>query len=132
MKEEIVTGDLALVPPRSFAFGPFTLIPERQLLVEDGAPVPIGSRALHILTILVERPGALVSKRDLLSRIWPDTTVEESNIKVNMAALRRALGEGRGTDQYIATVIGRGYRFVAPVQLSVAERATLTAAASSS
>ena len=70
------------------------LIPERQLLLKGEAPVRIGSRALDILTALVERPGELVSKRELFSRVWPDTFVEEGNLKVNMVALRRALGEG--------------------------------------
>ena len=114
--EKGVTADLAQRPSRSFAFGPFVLIPERQLLLKGEAPVRIGSRALDILTALVERPGQLVSKQELLSRVWPNTIVEEGNLKVNMAALRRALGERPGAAQYIATVIGRGYRFVAPVQ----------------
>lgn len=105
-------------PVRSFSFGPFRLIPERQLLLRDGAQVRIGGRALDILTALVERAGEVVGKRELLSRVWPDTFVEEGNLKVNMAALRRALGEGPGATQYIATVIGRGYRLVAPVQTS--------------
>ena len=129
-----MTGDLAERPPRSFAFGPFVLIPERQLLLKGEAPVRIGSRALDILTALVERPGDLVSKRELISRAWPDTFVEEGNLKVNMAALRRALGEGPGKAQYIATVTGRGYRFVAPVQTSVSAGLALasTAAATGS
>ena len=92
-----MTGDLAERPPRSFAFGPFVLIPERQLLLKGEAPVRIGSRALDILTALVERPGELVSKRELMARAWPNTIVDEGNLKVNMAALRRALGEGPGT-----------------------------------
>ena len=91
-------------------------------------PVRIGGRALDILTALVERPGELVSKRELISRVWPDTVVEEGNLKVNMAALRRALGEGPGAAQYIATVIGRGYRFVAPVRPASAARAALDGA----
>jgi len=103
-------------PPRSFTFGRFTLIPERQLLLEDETPVRIGSRALEILTALVERAGEIVTKRDLFSRVWPDTVVEPSNLKVNVAALRRALGKEPGTPPYIAAVSGRGYRFVAPVQ----------------
>lgn len=110
-----MTGNLAERPTRSFAFGPFVLIPERQLLLKGEAPVRIGSRAMDILTALVERPGDLVSKRELFSRAWPDTFVEEGNLKVTMVALRRALGEGSGKAQYIATVTGRGYRFVAPV-----------------
>lgn len=113
-----MTGDLAERAPRSFAFGPFVLIPERQLLLKGEAPVRIGSRALDILTALVERPGELVNKRELMARAWPSTFVEEGNLKVNMAALRRVLGEEPASAQYIATVIGRGYRFIAPVQTS--------------
>jgi DNA-binding winged helix-turn-helix (wHTH) protein len=102
--------------PRTFVFGPFMLIPERQLLLNGEAPVRIGSRALEILTVLVERAGELVCKRDLFARVWPDTFVEEGNLKVNVAGLRRALGEAPGQTRYIAAVPGRGYRFVAPVR----------------
>jgi predicted ATPase/DNA-binding winged helix-turn-helix (wHTH) protein len=102
---------------RSFAFGPFRLLPARQLLLRGEKAVRIGGRALDILTALVERPGELVTKSELFARAWPDTTVDEGNLKVNMAVLRRALEEGPDTPQYIATVVGRGYRFVAPVQL---------------
>ena len=101
-----MTGDVADRPPRAFAFGPFVLIPERQLLLENEASVRIGGRALDILTTLVERPGELVSKSELMSRVWPDTVVEEGNLKVNMAALRRVLGEEPGAVQYVATVVG--------------------------
>jgi DNA-binding winged helix-turn-helix (wHTH) protein len=104
--------------PRTFVFGPFMLIPERQLLLNGEAPVRIGSRALEILTVLVERAGELVCKRDLFARVWPDTFVEEGNLKVNVAGLRRALGEAPGQTRYIAAVPGRGYRFVAPVRAS--------------
>jgi predicted ATPase/DNA-binding winged helix-turn-helix (wHTH) protein len=113
-----VTDDLVQRRARSFAFGPFVLIPERQLLLKNEAAVRIGGRALDLLTALAERPGELVSKRELLSRAWPNTIVEEANLKVNMAALRRVLGEGADAEQYIATVVGRGYRFVAPVRTS--------------
>lgn len=102
--------------PRAFSFGPFLLIPERQLLLRGESSVRIGCRALDLLTALVERPGELVSKTELMARVWPSTIVEEANLKVNMSALRRALGDGVGTPDYIATVPGRGYRFVAAVQ----------------
>ena len=101
-----------------FSFGPFRFFPARQLLLEGETPVRLGSRALEILAALAERPGELVSKDELVARVWPNTVVEESNLKVNVAALRRALGEGRAGRRYIATVSGRGYRFVAPVELS--------------
>ena len=99
-------------------FGPFRFHPARHLLLEGETLVRLGSRALEILAALVERPGELVTKDELTARVWPNTIVEESNLKVNVAALRRALGEGRPGRRYIATVSGRGYRFVAPVELS--------------
>jgi len=101
-----------------FSFGPFRFFPARQLLLEGATPVRLGNRALEILVALVERPGELVSRDELVALVWPNTIVEESNLKVNVAALRRALGEGRLGLRYIATVSGRGYRFVAPVELS--------------
>lgn len=100
----------------SFAFGPFILQPERQLLLRGETPVPLGGRALDLLTALVERAGELVEKRYLMERAWPDTHVEEGNLKVNIAALRRALRDTPEEGRYIATVTGRGYRFTAPVR----------------
>lgn len=102
--------------PRSFAFGPFVFTPEQQMLLEDQTPVALGGRALDILTALVESPGTVLTKSELIGRAWPNLFVEEGNLKVTIGALRRALGERAGSLQYIATVIGRGYRFVAPVQ----------------
>jgi len=99
-------------------FSPFSFHPARYLLLEGETVVHLGSRALEILAALVERPGELVSKDELVARVWPNTIVEESNLKVNVAALRRALGDGRPGRRYIATVSGHGYRFVAPVELS--------------
>jgi DNA-binding winged helix-turn-helix (wHTH) protein len=99
-----------------FSFGPFRLIPEQQLLVEGEKPVTLGARGLELLRVLVEHAGEVVSKEELIARIWPDTCVSESNLKVQIASLRRALGEGRRDERYVATVSGRGYRFVAPVK----------------
>jgi len=87
-----VPGDLPERTPRSFAFGPFILVPERQLLVRGGTAVRIGGRALDLLTALVERPGEVVTKRELMARVWSNTVVDEANLKVNVAALRRTLG----------------------------------------
>ncbi|WP_210191731.1 ATP-binding protein [Rhodomicrobium vannielii] len=103
---------------RVFSFGPFRFIPAQQLLLDGEAPVRVGSRALEILAGLVERPGTLVTKDELMARVWPDTVVEDSNLKVNVAALRRALGESKPGRRYVATVPGRGYRFVAHVEYS--------------
>ena len=101
-----------------FLFGPFRLLPAQQILLEGRAPVRIGSRALEILTALVEHAGQLVGRGELIARAWPNTFVEEANLNVHIAALRRALGEGQPGNRYVATVPGRGYRFVAPVNLS--------------
>jgi DNA-binding winged helix-turn-helix (wHTH) protein len=97
---------------RAILFGPFRVLPAQQLLLKGDTPVRLGSRALEILIALVERPGELVGKGELLARAWPDTVVEESNLKVQIAGLRRALGCGCG-NRYLATSSGRGYRFVA-------------------
>lgn len=110
-------GCAAQGAPRSFAFGPFILEPERQLLLKDGARVRVGGRALDILTALVERPGEVLSKRELLSLGWPNIFVEEANLKVTVASLRRIFGERPEAPQFIATLAGRGYRFIALVRI---------------
>src|ERR1700736_5565893 len=79
------------------------------------APIAIGSRALDILGVLVERPGDLVSRAEIIEAVWPGTAVEDSNLNVQVAALRRILDDGRAEGSCIQTVPGRGYRFVAPV-----------------
>jgi predicted ATPase len=98
------------------SFGPFRLLPGRRLLLEGGTPVQLGSRALEILIALVERPGELVAKKELISRVWPNTHVAEDNLKSQVAALRRALGDGRDGRRYLETNPRQGYRFVAPVE----------------
>lgn len=100
---------------KSYTFGPFRLVPERRLLLRNGAPVRIGGRAFDLLVVLVERSGEIVGKRELMALVWSTLFVEEGNLKVNMNALRRALGEAPDANPYVATVIGRGYRFVAAV-----------------
>jgi len=98
-------------------FGPFRLLPAQRLLLEGDEPVRIGSRALEILIVLVEQHGELVSKKALMARVWPDTTVVEANLSVHIAALRRALRDGRDGNRYLVNMPGRGYRFVAPTRL---------------
>ena len=78
-------------------------------------PIPIGSRALEILAVLVKRPGDLVTRDEIIKRVWPATIVEYSNLPVQMAALRRHIDQGRVRGSCIQTVPGRGYRFIAPV-----------------
>lgn len=98
----------------SYSFGPFTLVPRRRLLLRDGLPIKIGTRAFDILTLLVERAGYVVSKNELMTFCWPSTYVGESNLKVNIAALRRVL-LASAPGNYVATVSGRGYSFIAEV-----------------
>jgi DNA-binding winged helix-turn-helix (wHTH) protein len=114
---------------RAISFGPFRLVPTQRLLLEDDNPVRVGSRALDILTALVERPGELVGKHELMARVWRGTFVEEGNLKFQVGALRRALGDGRGGRRYIATSAGQGYRFVAPVSVAQAPAAAALPAA---
>jgi predicted ATPase/DNA-binding winged helix-turn-helix (wHTH) protein len=108
-------GDRTLPGESDYRFGAFELLARRQLLLHAGAPVRIGSRALALLTVLVAGAGDLVTKEELIAAAWPTTFVDESNLKVNVSNLRRALGIVGGGQDYIATVPGRGYRFVAAV-----------------
>ena len=107
------------------SFGPFRLFAaERQLKKGDEA-LQLGSRALDTLIALVERAGEVVTQRELISRVWLNVTVEEANLRVHIASLRKALGDGREGARYIVTVPGRGYSFVAPVTLSIPRSSTL-------
>jgi predicted ATPase/DNA-binding winged helix-turn-helix (wHTH) protein len=99
----------------SLSFGPFRLNPTRRVLLRDGKPLRLGSRALDLLIALVDGGKDLISKEDLLKRVWPDTFIEEANLRVHVAALRKLLGDEGTGDQFIGTVAGRGYCFVAPV-----------------
>ncbi|MBR1120951.1 winged helix-turn-helix domain-containing protein [Bradyrhizobium lablabi] len=101
-----------------FQFGPFRLVVSKRLLLKDNEPVAIGSRAFDILIALVERAGEVVSHKELVTRAWPDVVVEETSLRVHMAGLRRALGDGREGARYITNVPGRGYCFVGSVQRS--------------
>jgi DNA-binding winged helix-turn-helix (wHTH) protein len=100
---------------QGFAFGPYRLFPWQRLLMESDRPVKLGSRALEILTVLVENAGEIVGKAQLMTRVWPHIVVEEAALRVHMAALRKILGDGREGRRFIATVPQRGYSFVAPV-----------------
>ncbi|SEN20980.1 Predicted ATPase [Luteibacter sp. UNCMF331Sha3.1] len=98
------------------AFGPFLLAPARRLLLRDGEPVDIGGRAFDMLVALVERPGVVWSKRELIARVWPDVVVEEGSLRFHMTGLRRILGDGEDGGRYISTQVGVGYAFVGAVR----------------
>jgi DNA-binding winged helix-turn-helix (wHTH) protein len=103
---------------RTFRFGSFRLIPSQRLLLDSETQVRLGSRALDVLIALLERPGELVSKEELITRVWGSTNVVEGNLKFQVAALRRALGDGRDGRRYLATSPRQGYRFVAGVTVT--------------
>lgn len=104
-------------PGRVLSFGPFRLSPAELVLLENEQPVRVGHRALDILLALVERAGDLVTKQELIARAWPSTFVDEGNLKVHVAALRKALRDGQADLRYIVNIPGRGYKFVAPVRV---------------
>ena len=107
-------------------FGPFRFITGRRALLRAGEAVRLPARAGEILLALVERAGELVSKRELLQRVWPGVIVEQATLRVHIAGLRKILGDSKAGLRFIENVSGLGYRFVAPVKRAVDE---LTSAA---
>jgi predicted ATPase/DNA-binding winged helix-turn-helix (wHTH) protein len=103
------------LPDAAISFGPFRLLTETRALLEGERPVALGSRALEVLIALASRPGELVTKEELVADVWPDVSVDDSNLRAQVAALRKALRDGRDGARYVATVPGRGYRFVSQV-----------------
>ena len=103
-------------------FGPFRLFAAERLLKKGDEPVLLGGRALDILIALVERAADVLTRRELISHVWSDVTLEEANLRVHVAALRRVLGDGHHGARYVVNVSGRGCCFVAPVTRSTAER----------
>src|SRR6516165_8985249 len=98
-----------------YTFGPFRLDISSEILFRGADPVPVGRRAVGVLRALVEHLGAPVSKDALMQAAWPGLAVEEANLTVQIAALRRVLGEEPGGDHWIETLPRRGYRFVGPI-----------------
>lgn len=101
-------------------FGEFELHPARRVLLEAGRPIRLGGRSFDILVALAERAGEVVSKADLIERVWPTTTVDDANLRVHVAALRKVLGDGHSGRRFIANVPGRGYSLVAEVSAAPA------------
>jgi DNA-binding winged helix-turn-helix (wHTH) protein len=93
------------------AFGSFELLTRRGLLFKNGVSVRVGSRALAILNELLEHPGEVVDSDVLMQKVWPDTFVDEANLRVNLVTLRKAIADGPAIPPYILNVPGRGYRF---------------------
>src|SRR5215472_3977578 len=92
-------------------FGPFRVDPEQRVLLRGQDPIPLSPKAFDLLLVLAQRSGEVVLKDELMTLLWPDTFVEESNLSQHVFQLRKALGEQGQTPSYIVTVPGRGYRF---------------------
>lgn len=103
-------------PGATLQFGSFRLDPARRVLWRGDELLPVAPRTVEILAALAERPFEVVSKEELLTRVWPDTFVEEANLSVNVSALRRALGTQADGRPFVQTVHRRGYRFLAEVR----------------
>lgn len=97
-------------------FGTVTFVPAERALLRSGQPVALTPKAFDLLAYFVAHPGRLLTKDELLQAVWPDAVVEESNLAYHVFAIRKALGDGADTDQYIETVPKSGYRFIAPVE----------------
>jgi Tol biopolymer transport system component/DNA-binding winged helix-turn-helix (wHTH) protein len=100
-----------------FEFGPFRLIPAEGLLLRGDQPIPLPPKAFEVLLLLVENHGHLMDKDELMSRLWPDSFVEEANLAKYVFTVREALGDDRTGSKYIQTLPKRGYRFIAPVRV---------------
>ena len=99
-----------------YDFGPFRADAVRRVLLRDNIPVPLTSKAFDTLEVLLRNRDRVMEKEELLKAIWPDSFVEEANLTQNVSTLRKALCELPGEHRYIATVPGRGYRFVGEVR----------------
>jgi DNA-binding winged helix-turn-helix (wHTH) protein len=117
MQRQLMRRDGSQTSPATsdttFGFGRFRVLPRQRKLLADGVPVELGTRAFDLLMVLIEADGSLVSKDKLLRLVWPGIFVDETNLKVQVSALRKALGEDR---DLIRTEFGRGYRFTAAIR----------------
>jgi DNA-binding winged helix-turn-helix (wHTH) protein len=105
----------------TLSFGPFRLIVAQRRLEQSGVPLRLSARALDILVVLIEHAGEVVTKKELMVRVWADVTVDEGSLRVHVAGLRKALADGEEGPRYLVTLPGRGYCFVAPVSRSGAK-----------
>jgi DNA-binding winged helix-turn-helix (wHTH) protein/TolB-like protein/cytochrome c-type biogenesis protein CcmH/NrfG len=104
-----------------YVFGPFHVDPASRLLLRNGETVPLTPKAFDTLLVLVENSGQILEKEDLMKRVWPDTAVEDNNLNQCISTLRKALGDSPNRHEYIATIPGRGFRFVGGIRLVTAQ-----------
>ena len=116
---------MAAEPPLIYEFDDFHLEPDERKLTRRGELVPLHGKAFEMLLVLIRNRGRLLTKDELFQLVWPDQIVEESNLTVNMSAIRRALGERAAHPRYITTISGQGYRFTADVRQFAVEALTI-------
>src|SRR5690242_20528567 len=104
--------------PPSFEFGRFRILPQRREVLADGRSLELGGRAFDVLVALIEANGAVVSKDELMSRVWPGRIVEDNNLHAQIKALRKAFSD----PDLIRTIVGRGYQFKGEVRVRPASR----------
>src|SRR5246500_5156608 len=100
---------------KKLRFAPFELSSRERVLRRGNEVLPLGGRAFDILIYLADRPGEVIAKQELIDHVWSDVTVEEGSLRVHVAAIRKALGDGQFGNRYIANIKGRGYSFVGTV-----------------
>src|SRR5262245_24866542 len=109
-------------PRHCYEFGPFRLDPSERQLLREGQVMPLTPKVFDTLLLFVENNNSLLTKDEMIGRLWPDSFVEEGNLAQNVSVLRRALGEQPNGKPYIETVPKLGYRFAAEVRLCAEER----------
>lgn len=116
MLESLRFGKRIAMTHQIYNFAEFELHVDHGTLLCAGSPVRLGSRATEILLYLVKHADEVVSASDLINHVWPGTSIDESNLRIHIAAIRRALSNGKGERTFVANIPGRGYRFTHPVK----------------
>src|SRR5262245_18723922 len=109
-----------------YRFGEFTLDVDQRILLRENKPLALPPKVFDTLLILVENGGRIVTKEELMARLWPDTFGEEGNLPYNIKQLRKFLGDDVRRPRYIETVARRGYRFIANVEEVLSERGEMS------
>lgn len=107
---------------QTFTFADFELDAAKRLLLKQGKPVALNSKTFDLLLTMVENRGQVLSKEDLLNKVWANQFVEENNLTVQISALRKIFGEKKGEHQFIVTVAGKGYKFIHDIQTLADEK----------
>ncbi|HYE75270.1 MAG TPA: transcriptional regulator, partial [Blastocatellia bacterium] len=114
-----------------YEFGPFRLYPDERRLCRDHEVVSLPPKVCELLLVMVQHPGQILDREELMKAVWPDTVVEEANLNVHVSALRKALCE-TSSERYIETLPRRGYRFLAHVKETIDENYDLAMQAETS